>query len=741
MEKGTLSGVFDLPCNEKKQMMWEEIRRLSELHRQKCPAYRRLCQGLGQESPWIPAGVFKETDLKSITEEETVKVITSSGTGSEKVSRIFLDAYTAGLQQEALCRIAGDFLGKKRRPMLIIDSPDVLRSRTGFSARGAGILGFAMLSSSRCFALDSHMNPDFEAIDHFVKKYEGEDLLLFGFTYIVWKFCQSLKESGKHPDLSRGYLIHGGGWKKMSKEAVSREVFARELKETCGITQISDYYGMAEQTGSIFMECEYGHLHASCYSDMQALRSDDFSECALGEEGILALTSVLPHSYPGHRILTEDGGVISGEDDCPCGRKGKYFKVTGRLPGARLRGCSDTLAAEEEMEHFHKPELCAGVLHPVPAHRKTFDELTTEFFSELSHRICTDPACRKEPEAFAFGFWCRRANLESARVREGKGIGMVFHIAPGNMPAMFAYSWAVSMLAGNGNIVRLPGRTFAAVDVLCEHIRKLLDDVRYRELKESNSFVRYGHSDRQTAYFSEQSDMRMIWGGDETIDMIQNIPLKKRPRDITFPDKYSIALISVGYLNGCSEETIRQLAGRFYNDTYGADQNACSSPKFVFWLEDHLDQETVEQVKKHWWQELARQSEHDEVPARAAVKKYEKLCLAYLRYDGLDPVQRPGIHLTVTECRKLPEHLWQLECISGMFFQKNIKNMDEICPWMDEKIQTVVCTGIDPSEVETVMRSHGVTGVDRIVETGAALMFTTVWDRKNLPEILSEVEA
>jgi hypothetical protein len=53
---------------------------------------------------------------------------------------------------------------------------------------------------------------------------------------------------------------------------------------------------------------------------------------------------MLPESYPGHSLLTEDEGVILGEDDCPCGRKGKYFKVMGRLKNAEIRGCGDTYA-------------------------------------------------------------------------------------------------------------------------------------------------------------------------------------------------------------------------------------------------------------------------------------------------------------------------------------------------------------------------------------------------------------
>ena len=109
-----------------------------------------------------------------------------------------------------------------------------------------------------------------------------------------------------------------------------------------GIRQVADYYGMAEQTGCIYLECPQGHLHASAYSDVLFRRPADHGLCTVGEPGVIQVLSLLPRSYPGHSLLTEDMGVLLGEDDCPCGWKGKYFSITGRIPKAEVRGCSDT---------------------------------------------------------------------------------------------------------------------------------------------------------------------------------------------------------------------------------------------------------------------------------------------------------------------------------------------------------------------------------------------------------------
>jgi phenylacetate-coenzyme A ligase PaaK-like adenylate-forming protein len=144
--------------------------------------------------------------------------------------------------------------------------------------------------------------------------------------------------------LQNGILIHSGGWKKLQDEAVDNSVFKSAVKEMLGTGAIHNFYGMVEQVGSIFMECEDGHLHAPAFADVLVRNPLDWSVCAHGDAGIIQVLSVLPRSYPGHSLLTEDVGAVLGEDNCRCGRKGKYFRVDGRIARAELRGCSDTHA-------------------------------------------------------------------------------------------------------------------------------------------------------------------------------------------------------------------------------------------------------------------------------------------------------------------------------------------------------------------------------------------------------------
>lgn len=350
---------FSLEKDGKEKLLTERLTELTELHRENCPEYRRMLEAAGfdmekvqsyTDLPFLPVRLFKELELRSIPREEIVKTMTSSGTTGQAVSKIYLDRATSANQQKTMVKIVSDFTGFGRMPMIIIDCPSVVKDRAMFSARGAGILGFSIFGAKKIYALDDDMKLDVDGLRSFLEKYQDQRILLFGFTFMIWqhfyKELVRLKEEGIVFDLSNSILIHGGGWKKLISEAVSHDEFHKRLEDVCGLHDIHDYYGMVEQTGCINMECECGHLHASNFSDVIIRRPFDFSVADIGETGIIQVVSTLPESYPGHSLLTEDEGEILGEDDCPCGRKGKYFKINGRLKNAEIRGCSDTYAAK-----------------------------------------------------------------------------------------------------------------------------------------------------------------------------------------------------------------------------------------------------------------------------------------------------------------------------------------------------------------------------------------------------------
>ncbi len=347
---------YSLSKHEKEGLLTRKLTELTLFHYENCAEYKKILDCLGfnagkinsyYDIPFLPVSIFKELDLMSIEKSDVFKTVTSSGTSGQAVSKIYLDKITAGNQQKTLAKIVSDYIGPKRIPMMIIDSPSVITDRSKFSARGAGITGFSIFGSEKTYALNDDMSININAINAFLEKHRSEDILLYGFTFIIWQhFYSKLIELNAKVDLSGGVLIHGGGWKKLNSEAVSQSEFKRRLNTAFGLLHVHDYYGMAEQAGCVCVECELGYLHASVYSDIITRHHIDFSPCDIGEAGIIQVVSILPESYPGHLLLTEDEGVILGEDNCLCGRKGKYFKINGRLKNAEIRGCSDTYAAK-----------------------------------------------------------------------------------------------------------------------------------------------------------------------------------------------------------------------------------------------------------------------------------------------------------------------------------------------------------------------------------------------------------
>jgi phenylacetate-coenzyme A ligase PaaK-like adenylate-forming protein len=348
--------VYGLSEAEKSLLLKEYLNHLIIHHAEHCTDYQRILSANNYHNektfeianiPFIPVRLFKQHKLMSILPEEVFKTLTSSGTTSQQVSQIILDRDTATAQTKALVLILQQFLGKKRLPMLIIDHPSVVKSKTSFSARGAGILGLSNFGRDHTYALHDDMSPNIEVIQAFIEKHQNERIFLFGFTFMVWKyFFQSLKDIKPALRFNDAILIHSGGWKKLIDEAVDNHSFKSNLRETFNIQSIHNFYGMVEQVGSIFMECEHGYLHTPAFADMLIRDAKDWSILPIGSKGLVQVLSVLPRSYPGHSLLTEDIGELVHVDDCPCGRKGKAFLIHGRVAKAELRGCSDTHAAE-----------------------------------------------------------------------------------------------------------------------------------------------------------------------------------------------------------------------------------------------------------------------------------------------------------------------------------------------------------------------------------------------------------
>lgn len=327
------------------------LRDLTQHHFDHCPAYARMLStwhpdwGRAESItalPWLPVGLFKRLQLISVPAAEIVRELNSSGTTGSAPARIYLDGPTARRQTQALLAIVKDFLGVARRPMLIIDSDTPLAKNAPLSARRAAVLGFSTFGRDHTYALRPDLQIDWPVVNAFLSRHAGQPILVFGFTFMIWHhLLTALADLGlRLPEGS--ILLHGGGWKKMSEQQVDPATFKGAIRQCLGVESVHDYYGMAEQVGSIFIECASGRLHVPAYAEVVIRDRYSLRPLAAGQTGLIQVLSELPLSYPGHSVLTEDVGAWLGVDDCPCGRLGRTMRVEGRLPQAELRGCSDT---------------------------------------------------------------------------------------------------------------------------------------------------------------------------------------------------------------------------------------------------------------------------------------------------------------------------------------------------------------------------------------------------------------
>ena len=346
------SPLFESNENEKDERFMETMNIIHRHHVNKSEHYASIFNSLFKvenqalfnkfdEMPYIPARLFKNFELKSVDASSIRTVMHSSGTSGQIPSRIFLDANTSVRQRKVLSRITSSFLGISRFPILFFEPKSIISNLSSFSARKAAVLGFLPFATEACFALTESGKIDENALIEFIERNCEGPILLFGFTSVVWEAMLSVSHTLRLPTLKNATLLHGGGWKKLASLDIGKRQFHEVINAVFKNLKIRNYYGMIEQTGSIYIECDFEFLHASDFSEIIARRRSDLKTCSYGELGIIQVGSLLPWSYPGHSILTEDVGIIFGRDNCECGRRGTYFNILGRLESAEVRGCSD----------------------------------------------------------------------------------------------------------------------------------------------------------------------------------------------------------------------------------------------------------------------------------------------------------------------------------------------------------------------------------------------------------------
>ena len=126
------------------------------------------------ELPPVAVSVFKELgfNLNSVPREELTLALQSSAT-SGIPSTVVIDKITAKRQGKAMVKVVSEFIGKERKPFLIMDIDPRSASRKLLGARFAAVTGYLKFASKVGYFLKADENGlsyfDVEGIQAFIK--------------------------------------------------------------------------------------------------------------------------------------------------------------------------------------------------------------------------------------------------------------------------------------------------------------------------------------------------------------------------------------------------------------------------------------------------------------------------------------------------------------------------------------------------------------------------------------------
>lgn len=371
---------------------------------------------------------------------------------------------------------------------------------------------------------------------------------------------------------------------------------------------------------------------------------------------------------------------------------------------------------------------------------KIFSDEVCLFLNQLSRELLKDSEARGYSDLITFGYYCRKSNIEKLKaeysdiIDKNLGKGISFHIAPSNVPINFAYSMVVGLLSGNSCIVKASSKNHVQTDIICRVMKKVLKETN-SILKDYIVVLSYDNSKEINDYLSSLCSSRVIWGGDNTIMEIRKSPIPARANEITFADRYSLAVFNAEAIIQCNE--IEKLVLDFYNDTYLYDQNACSSPQLIIW---QGEKEIVEKAKKIFWTALNK----------VVIEKYtmdsvlaiDKMLASYkcsILMEGTIIINGENNLIKRVQLEKLNKEIINMRCPGGFFLEYDSLNLNDLYEIVTNKYQTLSYYGVNPEAIRSQIIDNGIDGIDRIVPVGKTSDFSLVWDGYDLIRQLSRI--
>jgi len=370
-----------------------------------------------------------------------------------------------------------------------------------------------------------------------------------------------------------------------------------------------------------------------------------------------------------------------------------------------------------------------------------YDKEVLDFLVDLSEDLNLTKDIKNYPDIKTFAFFCRNKNLiklkknflvSSRDIR--LGLGLIFHITPSNIPTNFAYSLIFGLLTGNSNIVKVPSRDFKQIDIISKSINKILSK-KYKKVKEMIKIVKYKNNESFTKKISSICDARLIWGGDQTIENIRKYNLHASAIDLTFADRYSLCIIDTKKFLKAKYDNLTRIVERFYNDTYVADQNACSSPHMVLWLG-----KKSHKAKSKFWEELSKLAgKKYNLTYDASVEKYTELCKKIINDKNVKSYRTYTNNVYTVVLKNLNGSLDTYRGKWGFFYEYDIKKLEQIKKYINKKFQTLTYFGVEKVDLKDFIIKNKLQGIDRIVPIGQALDIGFYWDGYDINNILTRV--
>jgi hypothetical protein len=370
---------------------------------------------------------------------------------------------------------------------------------------------------------------------------------------------------------------------------------------------------------------------------------------------------------------------------------------------------------------------------PVDDRLAVGDQRVIDFLAKVARKLLVPAVARRHPELGSLGFFLRPAELHRAveRMRRDDALtfprGNVFHVPPANVDTIFVYSWALSALAGNNNVVRISERSAAAADTILAALNEVLADAD-PVIGRTQKMVTYGRDDAVTAALSRWCDLRVIWGGDTAVEAIRKHPLRPSGRDLTFPDRTSWAAVSAAGWRAADPAARRDAVVGFSNDAYWFDQAACSSPRTVF-----LVGEDTEDVRAEFIELLLEVVDQRGWAVDAAMAVEKRVNAYELAATGaITAMEFPANTVTAMSLATVPSapRRW---IGAGAFPFAQVGSLLDLVPAMNRQDQTFSHFGFAHDDLLAFANALGGRGVDRIVPFGQALTFSAIWDGYDLP--------